>query len=88
MKRNHNKPVNNRLEAWLLFLASDTLDDIIAIIRKYPEFKAMYDEVYEICRNMERVMGMFSKERKMLDENTVKYMIDDMQSQLDLAEEK
>ncbi|WP_330655195.1 hypothetical protein [Diplocloster agilis] len=42
----------------------------------------MYDEIYVICRNMERVMGMFSKELQELDRNTVQYMIDDMQEEI------
>lgn len=42
----------------------------------------MYDEIYVICRNVERVMGMFSKELQELDRNTVQYMIDDMQEEI------
>lgn len=39
----------------------------------------IYEEGYEICRNVERVMEMFSKELYELDRNTVQYMIDEMQ---------
>ena len=39
----------------------------------------MYEQVYEICRNIEQVMGMFSKELYELDRNTVRYMIDELQ---------
>ena len=49
------------------------------MIEKYPDFKAMYEQVYEICRNIEQVMGMFSKELYELDRNTVRYMIDELQ---------
>lgn len=31
----------------------------------------MYEEVYEMCRNTEKVMNMFSKELRELDRNTV-----------------
>jgi hypothetical protein len=31
----------------------------------------MYREIYELCRNVEKVMGLFSKELQILDKNTV-----------------
>jgi hypothetical protein len=34
---------------------------------------------------MEAVMGLFSKELQILDDNTVRYMIDDMQEELDAS---
>ena len=48
----------------------------------------MYDNVYELCRNVERVMNMFSKELQILDENTVQYMMDEMQDEIDGLNEK
>ena len=52
------------------------------VIKEYPEFRAMYSEVYEICRNLEEVMNMYSKELQELDEGTIQYMIDELQEQL------
>ena len=43
----------------------------------------MYREIYELCRNVEKVMGLFSKELQILDKNTVQYMIDQMQDTID-----
>ena len=82
LKNRHNKPIRNRLSAWLTFLASDDPEDIISIITGFPEFKSMYEQIYGICLNMEEVMSMFSEELRILDRNTVKYMIDDMQNEL------
>lgn len=82
-KRHQNKDIENKLDAWLVFLESDEPEDIIQLITKYPEFKVMYEQVYEICRNIEKVMGMFSEELRELDRNTVKYMIDEMQKDID-----
>ena len=79
----HNKGINNKLDAWLTFLSSDAPEDIIALIDKYPDFKKMYDEVYTMCLNTEKVMNMFSKELAELDRNTVQYMIDEMQDEID-----
>ena len=84
----HNKGINNKLDTWLTFLSSDVPDDIIALIDKYPDFKKMYDEVYTMCLNTEKVMNMFSKELAELDRNTVQYMIDEMQNEIDGMKEQ
>ncbi|WP_346909806.1 PD-(D/E)XK nuclease family transposase [Faecalicatena orotica] len=79
----HNKTINNKLEAWLSFLCDDSPERILEIVGKYPVFQEMYEEVYEICGNIEGVMDMFSKELLELDRNTVQYMIEEQQEQLD-----
>lgn len=75
--------IEDSLEAWLTFLSVDDPEIIIKLITDYPEFKKMYEEVYEMCLNMERMMEMFSKELLELDKNTVQYMIDEMQDKID-----
>lgn len=42
----------------------------------------------ERCRNVEGMMEMYSEELKILDRNTVKYMVDQMQEQIDNQKEK
>ena len=79
----HNKGIKNKLDAWLVFLSMDEPERIIDLITAYPEFKAMYEHVYNMCRNVEDVMGIFSEELKILDRNTVKYMVDEMQETID-----
>lgn len=66
-----------------MFLSSDEPEDIVRLITDYPEFKVIYDEVYNLCLNVEKVMEMFSKELKELDQNTVQLMIEEMQEELD-----
>lgn len=87
-KSHQNKSIQDRLEAWLTFLGSDDPQDIISVIERYPDFKAMYEQIYEICQNVERVMGMFSKELRQMDRNTVRYMIDEMQNEIDKQREE
>lgn len=79
----HNKSITNKLEAWLALLSMDEPETIIQLITDYPEFKDIYEEVYTMCLNVEKVMGMYSKELRELDRNTVKYMIDEMQATID-----
>lgn len=59
----------------------------MALTEKYPEFREMYGEGYEICRNVERVMEMFSKELYELDKNIVQCMMDEMQATIDAQKE-
>ena len=88
----HNKSskmiINNRLEAWLAFMCMDEPDDILSIIEKCPDFKEMYEQIYVICRDLDEVMGMFSKELQELDRNSVELMVDEMQKDLDKTREE
>ena len=83
-KNVQDKGIRNKLDAWLAFLSMDEPDMIIKLIEEYPEFKVMYQQVYEMCRNVEGLMGIFSEELKIMDRNTVKYMVDQMQDELDM----
>ena len=78
----------NKTEAWLTFLSTDEPEIIIELISQYPEFKEMYEEIYVMCQNVEKVMEMFSKELIQLDRNTVQYMIDEMQDTIDVQKEE
>lgn len=80
-----NKGVSkgNELEAWLTFLSVDDPNWILKLIETYPKFKKLYSEIYEACRNTEVFMGLFSKELIELDQNTVDFMIDEMQDTID-----
>ncbi len=77
----HNEGVSDETEAWLAFLSQDDPEIIVRLIENYPEFRVMYEEIYRICRNMEDVMRLFSEELRILDENTVMNMIDDMREE-------
>ena len=82
-KNMQNKRIYKELDAWFMFFSSEDPERIIELIDKYPMFRELYDDIYGICRNMEKVMGMFSKELRELDRNTVQYMIDEMQETID-----
>ncbi len=83
-----NNGIRNKLEAWLIFLSSDEPEVMIQLIEAYPEFRKLYEDVYDLCLNTERVMNMFSKELLELDRNTVQYMIDEMQDEIDAKKEQ
>ena len=78
----YNKGITNPLEAWLAFLSFDEPELIGRLISDYPEFKPLYQHVYEICENVERMIMMFSEELLMMDRNTVRLMVDDLTAQV------
>ena len=80
----HNKKVTTLLEAWMIFLSIDDPDEIIRIITSFPQFKPMYETLYQMCRNVENIMGFFSEELREMDRNTVRYMIDELQKEVDV----
>lgn len=84
----HNNGIRNLLDAWLAFFSMDSPDIVVELIQKFPQFKAMYEHIYTICTNVERVMDMYSEELRILDRNTVQYMVDQMQEQIDSQAEQ
>ena len=82
-KNMENKSIETHLEAWLMFLTNDNPERVIELITKYPEFKPMYETVYQMCQNVEGVMNMFSEELRILDQNTVKYMIEEQEQEIE-----
>lgn len=78
-RQNKNKNMKSKRDAWLTLFSSDDPESIIEVTEEYPEFREIYEEGYEICRNMENVMGIFSKELYILDRNTERYMFEEMQ---------
>ena len=80
----HNKKVTTLLEAWMTFFSTDDPEEIIKLITDFPQFKLMYETLYQMCRNVENVMGFFSEELREMDRNTVRYMIDELQKEVDL----
>ena len=47
----------------------------------------MYEQAYQMCRNVENIMGIFSEELKILDRNTVQLMIDEMQDTINAQQD-
>ena len=71
-----------------MFFSTDEPERIEELLRGYPEFGKLYEEIYELCLHTEKVMEMFSKELRELDRNTVQYMIDEMQEEIDSQKEE
>ena len=79
----HNNGIRSDMDAWLTFLGCDEPEYISKLLETHPDFKSMYHDLYGICRNTERMMTMFfSEELKILDDNTVKYMMDQLEEEV------
>lgn len=84
----HNKIIETPLEAWLTFLTDDNPEQVVELITRFPEFKPMYETLYQMCLNVERMMNMFSEELRIMDRNTVKYMIEEQEQEIKAKEQQ
>lgn len=75
--------ISGELEAWLLFLSSDKLSDILRIIDAYPWFRDIYRELFELQNRPEELVNMFSEALEVMDRNTVKLMIEMQKQELE-----
>jgi hypothetical protein len=81
------------LTAWLSLLATEDMSEVDALIEEYPWLEEIYREMAEYMYRPEEVLNMFSEALSILDSNTVRLMIDEMNEKLaeqgeQLAEQK
>ena len=67
----------NEQTAWLSFLLTETVEEAEKLVSEYPWLEEIYRELAMLRRKPEEVLGMFSDALKVMDQNTVKYMIDE-----------
>lgn len=70
------------LDAWLYFLGSDEPADILRIVRSYPFFHELYQDIVNFRFHPKELISMFSEALRIMDQNTVKYMIDELKAEL------
>ena len=79
-QENIDKSIEDKTQAWLTFLCRDESEYIIKLIQRWPEYKEMYNRIYQLCRNMEAVMGIFSEELLELDRREFRSMMESYRS--------
>lgn len=87
----HNKPIEpdvpmTELDAWMYFLSSDEPADILRIITEFPFFQHLYQDIVNFRFNPKELISMYSEALRIMDENTVKYMIDELKEALSLKD--
>ena len=73
----------NEQTAWLSFLLTESIEDAESLVEEYPWLEEIYRELAMLRQRPEEVLGMFSDALKILDRNTVKYMIEEQQKVMD-----
>ena len=78
----------NEQAAWLSFLTTETLEDAERLMNKYPWLEEIYKEIAMLRQKPGEVLHMFSEALKIMDRNTVNYMIEEQLKKLDEQQEK
>lgn len=78
-----NKAIETTQEAWLTFLGEEDPLRLAELFKAFPEFIEMYRILYSMNKDMVKAMEFYSKELKVMDQNTVQYMIDVQQTKID-----
>jgi len=75
--------VRDEQSAWLSLLTTENPEDAKELISENPWLREIYEETAILRQKPEEVLGMFSEALRILDQNTVKYMIEELQKQLE-----
>lgn len=76
----HN--ITNERDAWLTFLSSDRPEDILRLVKAYPEFMECYQDIVDFRRKPEELMSMFTDAFLEAERNTVQYMCEEQQKEI------
>ena len=78
-----DKKIKNELNGWLALLSVDSTDRLDELITDYPYLEGIFVDMAGYLDSPAEVIDMFSEALKILDENTVHYMIEEMKKQID-----
>ena len=71
------------LHAWLSLLTTENLTDAERNMRHYPWLEPIYQEIALLRHSPEEVIGMWSEALRILDENSLKYYVEELKDELD-----
>ena len=74
--------------AWIAFLATDSLRQAEELVAEFPWLEEVYAEMEEFLQKPEEVLNMYSEALKIMDLNTVQFMIEQQQQELDEANKR
>ena len=66
----------------MTFLSSDRPEDILQLVKAYPEFMECYQDIVEFRRKPEELMSMYTDAFIEAERNTVKYMCEEQQKEI------
>ncbi len=68
--------------AWLSLLATEDIADAEELVKEYPWLREIYLEMAEYMSKPKEVLNMFSEALRIMDRNTVQYMIEEQMDQI------
>ena len=71
------------LNGWIGLLATENVGEAERLLKEYPWLYEIYEEAVGYMREPEEVLDMFSEALRILDRNTVHYMIEEQQKQIE-----
>ena len=71
------------MNGWLALLSTDDVSRLDELVSDYPQLEGIIADMAGYLDKPQEVVGMFSEALKILDENTVHYMMDEMQKDID-----
>lgn len=73
----------NEQTAWLSLLATESVEEADELIKEYPWLEEIYREAAALRKEPEEVLGMYSEALRIMDRNTVRYMIEEQQKEIE-----
>ena len=73
----------NEQTAWLSLLVTETVEEAEESMTQYPWLEEIYKEIAMLRQKPEEVLHMFSEALRIMDRNTVKYMVEEQQKELE-----
>ena len=78
----------NEQTAWLSLLVTETVEEAERLMTEYPWLKEIYEEIAMLRQKPEEVLHMFSEALRIMDRNTVRYMVEEQQKELEEKQKK
>lgn len=75
-------------KAWLSLLASEDVEEAEKLSEEYPWLGEIYQEMEGYLHKPQEVLNMFSEALRILDRNTVQYMVEQQQEQINQMQEQ
>ena len=71
--------------AWLFLLSTESMEDAERLIQDFPWLEPIYQEIASLRQHPEEVLSMWSDALSILDENSLKYRVEELDEELDQA---
>lgn len=78
-RENWEKDIQGRFDGWMSFLACRRPEKIVQLIKTYPCFKGIYEEIYGICRDIQRILHIFGEGLRCREKDQNRRTVQEMQ---------